>query len=152
MPLAEAFGGAERLLCTLTRHAGLDLHVVFLEPGPLEAQVRALGARTSVVPLGRFRELRSGARAVRRLAALHDLDAPTREYVLVSPYDDLPSAVAAVARGVTLAVDATDHPRLEQFVRRCAGGAHGGEPGVPCTRSPSAPDAEQGAALIDAQR
>ena len=89
---------------------------------------------------------------VRRLAALHDLDATTREYVLVSPYDGLPSAVVAVAWGVTLAVDSADDPRLEQFVRRYAGGAQGGEPGVPCTSSPSALDAEQGAALIDAQR
>lgn len=88
----------------------------------------------------------------RRLAALHDLDATTREYVLVSPHDDLPSAVVAAAWGVSLAVDSADDPRLEQFVRRYAGGAQGGEPGVPCTSSPSALDAEQGAALIDGQR
>ena len=89
---------------------------------------------------------------VRRLAALRDLDATTGEYVLVPPHDALPSAVVAVAWGVSLAVDAADDPRLEQFVRRYAGGAQGGEPGVPCTSSPSALDAEQGAALLDAQR
>jgi hypothetical protein len=86
-----------------------------------------------------------------RLAALHDLDATTREYVLVSPYEGLPSPVTAAAWGVSLAVDDATDPRLEQFVRRYAGGPQGGEPGAPCTSAPTAVDAAQARALIAEQ-
>lgn len=64
MPLGRAFGGAERLLQTLVRRApeqGIDVRVVYHEPGPSPGPV---------VALGRFRDVRTGARAVRALRAL----------------------------------------------------------------------------------
>ncbi len=88
---------------------------------------------------------------VQRLAALHELDATTHEYVLVSPDEELLSPVVAVAWGASLAVPSADDPRLLPFVRRYAGGAQGGEPGAPCTSAPSALDAEQARALVAAQ-
>jgi glycosyltransferase involved in cell wall biosynthesis len=41
--------------------------VAFLEPGPFEEEVRALGIRTFRVPAGRLREPRAGGAAIRRL-------------------------------------------------------------------------------------
>ena len=64
MPLARAFGGAERLLHTLQRRApehGVELRVVYHEDGP------SVRDGDAVVPLGRFRDARAGARAVRSL-------------------------------------------------------------------------------------
>lgn len=91
------------------------------------------------------------AAGVQRLAALHELDDTTREYVLVSPYEGLPSPVVAAAWGVSLAVDYADDPRLEQFVRRFAGRPQGGEPGAPCTAASNAVTAEQARALLAQQ-
>ena len=88
---------------------------------------------------------------VQRLAALHELDATTREYVLVSPYEDALSPVVAVAWGASLAVESADDPRLALFLRRYAGGAQGGERGAPCTSAASALDAAQARALIAEQ-
>src|SRR3954463_6506909 len=71
MPFARAFGGAERLLRTLARHAAandLELVVSFQEEGPLAAELTALGARTGTIALRRFRDLPSGARGGRDLA------------------------------------------------------------------------------------
>lgn len=85
------------------------------------------------------------------LRALHDADATTREYVLVSPYEGLPSPVTAAAWGASLAVDDAEDPRLAEFVRRYAGGPQGGEPGAPCTSAPTAVDAAQARALVAEQ-
>lgn len=63
------------------------------------------------------------------LAALAELN---RQYVLVSPYADLPAPVVASAWGLQLEVESADDLRLEDFVRTYAGGDQGGEPGAPC--------------------
>ena len=66
---------------------------------------------------------------VERLA---ELAGRNREYVLVSPVEDLEAPVVAVAWGVSLEVDGADDERLEAFLERYAGGDQGGEPGAPC--------------------
>lgn len=66
---------------------------------------------------------------------LVDLAAVNEEYVLVSPYEDLPSPVVATAWGVQLQVATPDDPRLREFVETYAGGDQGGEPGAPCRES-----------------
>ena len=66
------------------------------------------------------------------VAELEALRAVDEEYVLVSPYDDLPAPVVATAWGLQLRLDSADDPRLEQFTRAYAGGDQGGEPGAPC--------------------
>jgi glycosyltransferase involved in cell wall biosynthesis len=73
MPFGTALGGAERYLGLVARRAAahdLDMHVVFFERGPFEESLRADGVSTSVLPLGRFRDLRAGARVVRGLVRL----------------------------------------------------------------------------------
>jgi glycosyltransferase involved in cell wall biosynthesis len=73
MPFAAPLGGAERHLDLVARegaHHGIDMHVVFFTHGPMEEKLRALGVRTSVVDLGRFRDLATGRRAIRRLRAI----------------------------------------------------------------------------------
>jgi hypothetical protein len=67
--------------------------------------------------------------AVGQLAGLAEIN---REYVLVSPYEGLDSRIVAVAWGYSLEASDADDPRLAQFVEAFAGGAQGGEPGVPC--------------------
>ena len=69
------------------------------------------------------------------VAQLAELTAVDEEYVLVTPYEGLPSPVVASAWGLQLQVDAPGDPRLEQFVRQYAGGGRGGEPGAPCRGS-----------------
>ncbi len=66
---------------------------------------------------------------VARLGALTEID---EEYVLVSPYEDLPSPVVASTWGLQLQVDDAADPRLREFVETYAGGDQGGEPGAPC--------------------
>jgi hypothetical protein len=81
---------------------------------------------------------------VAELGALAALD---EEYVLVSPYDGVPSPVVATAWGVQLEADGADDPRLVQFVETYAGGAQGGEPGAPCaTNGLTLDEAEQAVA------
>ena len=75
------------------------------------------------------------------LAGLAQLD---QEYVLVSPYDDLAAPVVAVAWGITLEVESADDPRLVEFVEAYAGGAQGGEPGVPCRQGGVSPREARG--------
>jgi len=60
---------------------------------------------------------------LRRLAERND-------YVLVSPYPDLPAPVVASAWGAQLRLDDPHDPRLRQFVRLYA--EQGPEPGAPC--------------------
>jgi hypothetical protein len=82
------------------------------------------------------------------LAALTNQSDAAREYVLVSPVDDLPSPVVAATWGASLAVDSPDDPRLAEFVRTYAGGGQGGEKGAPCTSSDAAVTPEQAVALL----
>lgn len=64
--------------------------------------------------------------AVRRLHGLKP------DYVLVSPYDGLPSLVVASTWGYRLEADRVDDPRLAEFVKQYAGGDQGGEEGAGC--------------------
>jgi hypothetical protein len=52
------------------------------------------------------------------------------DYVLVSPYPDLPAPVVASAWGKQLWLERADDPRLAQFIAAFA--ANGPEPGAPC--------------------
>jgi glycosyltransferase involved in cell wall biosynthesis len=73
MPFGTALGGAERFLRLLAERApehGLDLHVVLHERGPLERELAHVGVPVTLVPLGRFRELGTGVRAVGALRRL----------------------------------------------------------------------------------
>ena len=79
---------------------------------------------------------------VASLAALTDLD---QQYVLVSPFEDLPSAVVASAWGHQLQIDGADDPRLRMFVETFAGGDQGGEPGAPCREGGLTPAEASGA-------
>lgn len=76
--------------------------------------------------------------------ALAGLAQRDQEYVLVSPYDDLAAPVVAVAWGITLEVESADDPRLVEFVEAYAGGAQGGEPGVPCRQGGVSPREARG--------
>lgn len=69
------------------------------------------------------------AEDVELLASLTELD---REYVLVSPYEGLPSPVVVSTWGHQLQVDGAGDPRVRAFVEQFAGGDQGGEPGAPC--------------------
>lgn len=66
---------------------------------------------------------------VEQLAELTSVD---EEYVLVSPYEGLPSPVVLSTWGHRLQVDDADDPRARAFVEQFAGGDQGGEPGAPC--------------------
>ena len=53
------------------------------------------------------------------------------EYLLVSPYPDLPAPVVASAWGARIELNDADDPRLRSFIRTYAG--EGPEPGAPCS-------------------
>ncbi len=55
------------------------------------------------------------------------------EYIVVSPYEDLPAPVVASAWGVQLELDGVDDPRLAEFVREYRQGPQTPEPGAACT-------------------
>lgn len=57
--------------------------------------------------------------------------ADRQDYLLVSPYPELPAPVVASAWGARVELDGPDDPRLRQFVRRFI--EQGPEPGAPCT-------------------
>ena len=98
---------------------------VYDEPVPPEAAVHAM--EHGAVWVTHRPDL--PADDVAALAALTGVD---EEYVLVTPFDGLPTPVVASAWGLQLQVEAVDDPRLEEFVRQYAGGGQGGEPGAPC--------------------
>ena len=75
-----------------------------------------------------------------QVAQLAELTAVDEEYVLVTPFEGLPSPVVASAWGLQLQAESADDPRLEQFVRQYAGGGQGGEPGAPCRTSGVTPE------------
>jgi glycosyltransferase involved in cell wall biosynthesis len=67
------------MLWTVLRHTDtrkVRYSVAFLEPGPFEEEVRALGIRTYRVPAGRVREARLGGAAIRRLSRIIRQDEP----------------------------------------------------------------------------
>ena len=71
MPLGERRGGAEQCLRDLVASPAArsaDVHVFFLQPGPLVGELAALGARVAVVPAGRLRKPHRVALTVTRLA------------------------------------------------------------------------------------
>jgi hypothetical protein len=63
---------------------------------------------------------------------LRDL-AQNQTYILVSPYEDLPSPVVATAWGKQLQLDSADDPDLERFVGAFRQGPDTPEPGAACT-------------------
>ncbi len=73
-------GGAEMMLWSFLNHVDrerLEPAVVFLEPGPFQEEVAALGLETYSAPIGRLRSPRRVGRAVRQLAHIfrtHDPD------------------------------------------------------------------------------
>jgi glycosyltransferase involved in cell wall biosynthesis len=72
-PWGERNGGAEMMLWSFLRRladTSLEAHVVFLQPGPFEREVAALGVPTHVVAAGRLRSPGAFGRTVRRLRAL----------------------------------------------------------------------------------
>ena len=73
MTLAEQRGGGELMLLHLMQQgqgAGVDWVVLFLEDGPMVAQVRELGVETRVIVSGRLRELPRYAATVFQIARL----------------------------------------------------------------------------------
>ncbi len=70
------------------------------------------------------------------------------DYTLVAPYPGLTEPVVAVAWGLRLPVTSVDDPRLDQFVRRYAGGAQGGEKGVGCVNGVRPPQSMMRAAQV----
>lgn len=54
-------------------------------------------------------------------------------YVVVSPFEGLPTPVVASAWGRQLRLSAADDERLSEFVREFRQGAQAPEPGAPCT-------------------
>lgn len=72
MPLAEQRGGAELALKHLVehgKHGQIHWQVIFLEDGPMVAEIRALGAETVVIPAGRLRHVGRTLGAVRMIAS-----------------------------------------------------------------------------------
>ena len=65
------------------------------------------------------------------------------EYVIVSPYEDLPSPVVASAWGTQLPLDGVDDPRLGEFVREYLQGPQTPEPGATCNGGTDGTGAEQ---------
>jgi glycosyltransferase involved in cell wall biosynthesis len=73
MPLAVPLGGGEQMLRHLLRHGrapSIEWIVVFLRPGPMADEARALGLAVHVIDAGRFRQVLRRSRAVWRVAAL----------------------------------------------------------------------------------
>ena len=64
----------------------------------------------------------------------------TERYILLSPYQGLPTSVVASAWGAQLKVQSASDPRLADFIHYYAGGAQGGEQGATCTSGVGTPD------------
>jgi hypothetical protein len=67
--------------------------------------------------------------------------ATSQTFILVSPYQDLPSPVVASAWGRQLQLDAADDPRLDEFIQTFRLGPQTPEPGAPCTNGVGEPEA-----------
>ncbi|HWG94015.1 MAG TPA: DUF3105 domain-containing protein [Mycobacteriales bacterium] len=74
------------------------------------------------------------------VAALEELVGVDEEYVLVSPYEGLPSPVVVSAWGLQIEAERPDDPRVEAFVQRYVGNGLGGEQGAPCRTSGLPPE------------
>lgn len=73
MPLAEQRGGGELMLLHLMqqgRGAGVEWLVIFLEDGPMVAQVARLGVTTQVIPAGHLRQVHRFGWTILRIARL----------------------------------------------------------------------------------
>jgi glycosyltransferase involved in cell wall biosynthesis len=71
MPLGHQRGGGELMLVHLIREwaeSGVKWHIVFLEPGPLAAELSELGARVTVMEAGRLRHIHRYIATVLRIA------------------------------------------------------------------------------------
>lgn len=69
----ERLGGAENLLWSFLKHVNRQRivpTVVFFEAGPFEREVSSIGIETSVVPVGRLRNVRSFVAGVREVGRL----------------------------------------------------------------------------------
>jgi len=66
-----------------------------------------------------------------QVSALREL-AHRRDYILVSPYPDLPAPVVASAWGKQLRLDSADDPHLEEFISAFRLGRQAPEPGERC--------------------
>lgn len=75
-------------------------------------------------------------------ADVEQLRALAAEYVLVSPYPELPSPVVASAWGLQVRLDGVDDPRLERFIEQYANGEQSPEPGAPCSGGDGEPAAQ----------
>ncbi len=56
-----------------------------------------------------------------------------KTYVILSPYQGLPSAIVASAWGVQLKVSQANDPRISEFISKYREAKSGPEPGAPCT-------------------
>jgi hypothetical protein len=80
------------------------------------------------------------AGAVSKLKALVSREpAPARGYVILSPYQGLPSPVVASAWGRQLQLPGASDPRLQQFVSKFAASPHAPEPGAACSGGTGTP-------------
>ena len=73
MPLADQRGGAELALLHLLRHwrnADAEWVVIFLEDGPMVAEVQSFGLEAYVVPAGRLRQVDRFVSTIYRIAAI----------------------------------------------------------------------------------
>ena len=76
MPLGVALGGGEQMLRQLLRRGrgdGIEWIVVFLRPGPMVEEARALGIEVHLLEAGRFRNV------IRRLSAIRGIARLARE-------------------------------------------------------------------------
>jgi glycosyltransferase involved in cell wall biosynthesis len=103
MSFAERLGGAERVLWTVLR--GMDRSrvepvAIFFGHGPFVDEVEALGVRTYVVPVGRFRQVGTGLAAVLRLARILRAERPdvVLNFILKTQLYTAPAAVLAGLR------------------------------------------------------
>lgn len=62
-------------------------------------------------------------------------------YILVSPYEGLPSPVVASAWNHQIRLDSADDPRLQEFIEAFRLGPQTPEPGAPCTNGVGEPEA-----------
>ncbi|WP_207890522.1 DUF3105 domain-containing protein [Rubrobacter taiwanensis] len=62
-------------------------------------------------------------------------------YILVSPYEGLPSPVVASAWNHQIQLDSADDPRLQEFIEAFRLGPQTPEPGAPCTNGIGEPEA-----------
>jgi glycosyltransferase involved in cell wall biosynthesis len=73
MPLAEQLGGGEQMLLDLIQHGrnlDIDWYVIFLEDGPMVAQIATFGVAVRVFPSGQLRALHRSIQTITAIAAV----------------------------------------------------------------------------------